>query len=62
MGARSFGIVAALGAAAGGLVAAGAAQAETLRATYALSIIGVPIGIWTAYRQYGVVDYVASVG
>ena len=44
MGARSFGIVAALGAAAGGLVAAGAAQAETLRATYALSIIGVPIG------------------
>jgi peptide/nickel transport system permease protein len=25
-------------------------------------VVGVPIGIWTAYRQYGVADYVASVG
>lgn len=42
-GARSFGLVACLGAAAC-LAAASPARAESLRATYALSIIGVPIG------------------
>jgi peptide/nickel transport system permease protein len=25
-------------------------------------VVGVPIGIWTAYRQYGIADYAASVG
>lgn len=42
-GARSFGLAACLGAAAC-LAAASPARAESLRATYALSIIGVPIG------------------
>lgn len=34
----------------------------SLSAFVFMYLVGVPIGIWTAYRQYGVVDYVASVG
>ncbi|QMV02912.1 ABC transporter permease subunit [Devosia sp. D6-9] len=34
----------------------------SLSAFVFMYVVGVPIGIWTAYRQYGVTDYVASVG
>ncbi|MCB1539417.1 MAG: DUF3108 domain-containing protein [Rhodoblastus sp.] len=61
-GAWSFGFVAALGAAACGLVAPRAAQAETLRATYALSIIGVPIGSADAAASIEASGYKVDIG
>ncbi len=34
----------------------------SLSAFVFMYVIGIPIGIWTAYRQYGISDYVVSVG